>query len=125
VWLTLSAVVLALSDVQWMLGQPGATAYIGCIGKDEYGKILRTEAESDGHVPPRHHSTALHGSWSSLLTCLCFCRSFATCSVTVHYLEDETTPTGTCAVLITDKDRYNLFISLMALSTEPSDYLTL
>jgi len=27
------------------------------------------------------------------------------CSVAVHYLEDETTPTGTCAVLITDKDR--------------------
>lgn len=26
-------------------------------------------------------------------------------SVTVHYLEDEQTPTGTCAVLITNKDR--------------------
>jgi sugar/nucleoside kinase (ribokinase family) len=33
-----------------MLGQPGATAYIGCIGKDQYGKILRTEAENDGYV---------------------------------------------------------------------------
>jgi len=32
-----------------MLGQPGATAYIGCIGKDHYGKVLRSEAESDGH----------------------------------------------------------------------------
>ena len=29
---------------------PGATAYIGCIGKDQYGKILRTEAENDGYA---------------------------------------------------------------------------
>jgi adenosine kinase len=79
----------SIRAAQWMLGQPGATAYIGCIGKDEYGKILRTEAESDG--------------------------------VTVHYLEDETTPTGTCAVLITDKDR-SLVANLAAANCYKKDH---
>lgn len=75
-----------------MIGQPGATAYIGCIGKDEYGKILRSEAESDGYI-------LLRVMWYFSAD------ELGQCSVTVHYLEDETTPTGTCAVLITDKDR--------------------
>jgi len=63
----------SIRAAQWMLGTPGATAYVGCIGKDHFGQILRAEAVRDG--------------------------------VSVHYLEDETTPTGTCAVLITNKDR--------------------
>jgi len=33
------------------------------------------------------------------------CEEATSDGVTVKYLEDETTPTGTCAVLITDKDR--------------------
>ncbi len=46
--------------LQWMLGQPGATAYIGCIGKDQYGKILRTEAENDGYDHAHAHVRRTH-----------------------------------------------------------------
>jgi len=56
---------------QWMLQEPGATAYIGCIGKDDFGRTLRQYADG----------------------------------VTLHYLEDEKEATGTCAVLIKDKER--------------------
>jgi adenosine kinase len=58
---------------QWMLQEQGATAYIGCVGKDKFGKQLSECAQADG--------------------------------VAVHYLEDEKTPTGTCAVLINEKER--------------------
>lgn len=58
---------------QWMLQEPGATGYIGCIGKDEFGRTLRDCATRDG--------------------------------VELHYLEDEKEATGTCAVLIKDKER--------------------
>eukprot|EP01137_Pigoraptor_chileana_P025057 Opistho-2@93963 len=58
---------------QWMLQVPNATTYIGCIGNDEYGKIIRECAESDGVV-------------------------------TSYYVQDAI-PTGTCACLITGKDR--------------------
>jgi len=62
-----------MRSAQWLSGQPGFAHYIGCVGKDENGKILRETANKDG--------------------------------LTVHYLVDENTPTGTCAVLVTDKER--------------------
>lgn len=43
------------------------------------------------------------------------------CRVSVHYLEDETTPTGTCAVLITDKDR-SLVANLAAANCYKKDH---
>lgn len=59
---------------QWMIGKPGVTSYIGCIGKDDdFGKQLRKSATADG--------------------------------VSVHYREDAEKPTGTCAVLINEKER--------------------
>jgi len=58
---------------QWLLGTPKATVYVGCIGNDENGKMLRDVTESAG--------------------------------VQTHYLVDEKAPTGTCAVLITHKER--------------------
>jgi len=58
---------------QWMLQTPGATAYMGCVGKDEDGAKLRKACEQDG--------------------------------VTVAYMEDESTPTGVCATLITGIER--------------------
>jgi adenosine kinase len=57
---------------EWFLGQK-ATAYIGCIGKDANGKIIKEVTEAAG--------------------------------VQTHYLVDETVPTGTCAVLLTNKER--------------------
>lgn len=60
---------------QWMMRnkQPNQTAYMGCVGNDDYAKKLEECATSDG--------------------------------VLVHYMKDETTPTGTCAALIKDGER--------------------
>lgn len=33
---------------QWMLQQPDATAYMGCVGSDENGKKLKSACETDG-----------------------------------------------------------------------------
>jgi len=62
-----------IRSAQWMLQSPGATGYIGCIGNDENGKVIKAAAEKDG--------------------------------VTTHYLVDDKAPTGTCAVLVIDKER--------------------
>jgi len=59
---------------QWMLGSARkSVAYIGCIGNDQNGTLLRNVTEESG--------------------------------VETHYLVDEKVPTGTCAVLITNKER--------------------
>lgn len=58
---------------QWMLQQAGATAYMGCIGKDETGEKLAKACATDG--------------------------------VNALYMVDSTTPTGTCATLITGVER--------------------
>uniref|UniRef100_A0A7S2W9R3 Adenosine kinase n=1 Tax=Eucampia antarctica TaxID=49252 RepID=A0A7S2W9R3_9STRA len=61
---------------QWMLkeaGKENATAFMGCVGKDEFGTKLETCASADG--------------------------------VLAHYMKDESTPTGTCAVLVKDGER--------------------
>lgn len=61
---------------QWMLkasGMENATAFMGCVGKDEYAQTLEDCASKDG--------------------------------VLVHYMKDESTPTGTCAVLVKDGER--------------------
>jgi len=33
---------------QWILGQKNATAYMGCVGKDEYGSTLKAKAQEAG-----------------------------------------------------------------------------
>merc|ERR1712224_909641 len=33
---------------QWMLQEPGATAYMGCVGEDEYSQKMRDACKSDG-----------------------------------------------------------------------------
>jgi len=61
---------------QWMLSaydMPNSTAFMGCIGKDEFGEQLSSCAKADG--------------------------------VLAHYMIDEATPTGTCAVLIKGGER--------------------
>jgi len=58
---------------QWMLQEPNATAYMGCIGSDENGNKLKKACEADG--------------------------------VKALYLEDKSTPTGTCATLIVGIER--------------------
>jgi len=61
---------------QWMLKKAGMennTAFMGCVGNDEYGKTIDECASKDG--------------------------------VLTHYMKDESTPTGTCAVLVKDGER--------------------
>jgi len=57
---------------EWFLGDK-STAYIGCIGKDGNGRIIKDVTESAG--------------------------------VQTHYLVDDKEVTGTCAVLLTNKER--------------------
>ncbi|GJW25919.1 adenosine kinase 2 [Tanacetum coccineum] len=53
---------------QWMLQIPGATSYMGCIGKNKHGEEMTKNSKSAG--------------------------------LNLHYCEDETAPTGTCAVCV-------------------------
>jgi len=57
---------------EWFSGEK-STAYIGCIGKDANGNIIKEVTEAAG--------------------------------VQTHYLVDEKEVTGTCAVLLTNKER--------------------
>ncbi|KAH9313027.1 hypothetical protein KI387_028062, partial [Taxus chinensis] len=77
---------------QWMLQVPGATSYIGCIGKDKFGEEMKKNSHAAG--------------------------------VNVHYYEDETTPTGTCAVLVVRGER-SLIANLSAANCYKSDHLKL
>lgn len=61
---------------QWIMtanGKPGQSAYMGCVGTDQFGKQLEECAAADG--------------------------------VKVHYMKDDSTPTGTCAVLVKGGER--------------------
>merc|ERR1712146_561436 len=75
---------------QWMLQTPGSTAYMGCIGKDEFGEKMKASCEKDG-----------------VKTC---------------YMVDESTPTGSCAVLIEGIER-SLCTNLMAANNFKVDHV--
>lgn len=36
------------AHLQWMLQVPGATSFIGCIGKDKYGEEMKKHAKLAG-----------------------------------------------------------------------------
>lgn len=75
---------------QWMVQQPGVTAYMGAVGSDQYSKTLEESAAKDG--------------------------------VLVNYQKNESTPTGTCAVLINGGER-SLVANLAAANTFDSSHL--
>eukprot|EP01088_Endostelium_zonatum_P020920 TRINITY_DN7947_c0_g1_i1.p1 TRINITY_DN7947_c0_g1~~TRINITY_DN7947_c0_g1_i1.p1 ORF type:complete len:349 (-),score=105.25 TRINITY_DN7947_c0_g1_i1:110-1156(-) len=75
---------------QWMLGVEGATTFVGCIGKDQYGAELRKQATQDG--------------------------------VNVQYMETTDKPTGTCAVLLINKDR-SMVANLSAANLYKHDHI--
>ena len=77
---------------QWMLGVPGATSYMGCIGKDKFGEEMKKNSKAAG--------------------------------VNVHYYEDGTKPTGTCAVLVVKGER-SLIANLSAANCYKSEHLKL
>lgn len=43
-----SRVFFSLADLQWMLQIPGATSYMGSIGKDKYGEAMKKDATAAG-----------------------------------------------------------------------------
>ncbi|KAI3809208.1 hypothetical protein L1987_25178 [Smallanthus sonchifolius] len=75
---------------QWMLQIPGATSYMGSIGKDKYGEEMIKNSKSAG--------------------------------VNVHYYEDETAPTGTCAVCVVGGER-SLIANLSAANCYKVEHL--
>eukprot|EP00249_Psilotum_nudum_P021948 c28311_g1_i5 orf=764-1954(-) len=75
---------------QWMLQVPGATSYIGCIGKDKFGEEMKKS-----------------------------CTAFG---VNVRYYENESTPTGTCGVLVVGGER-SLVANLSAANCYKSEHL--
>ncbi|KAL5155384.1 Adenosine kinase 2 [Glycine soja] len=80
----------SIKVAQWMLQVPGATSYMGGIGKDKFGEEMKKNSKLAG--------------------------------VNVHYYEDETTPTGTCAVCIVGGER-SLVANLAAANCYKSDHL--
>ncbi|KAG0493790.1 hypothetical protein HPP92_004784 [Vanilla planifolia] len=75
---------------QWMLQVPGATSYMGCIGKDKFGDEMKKNAKAAG--------------------------------VNAHYYEDESVPTGTCAVCVAGGER-SLTANLSAANCYKSEHL--
>ncbi|XP_065856426.1 adenosine kinase 2-like isoform X2 [Euphorbia lathyris] len=75
---------------QWMLQIPGATSYIGCIGKDNFGEEMKKNCKLAG--------------------------------VNVQYYEDESAPTGTCAVCVVGGER-SLVANLAAANCYKSEHL--
>ena len=41
-------IIVILIASQWMLQIPGATSYIGCIGKDKFGEEMKKNAQAAG-----------------------------------------------------------------------------
>ncbi|XP_012485954.1 adenosine kinase 2 [Gossypium raimondii] len=80
----------SIKVAQWMLQIPGATDYIGCIGKDKFGEEMKKNSKAAG--------------------------------VNVQYLEDETAPTGTCAVCVVGGER-SLIANLSAANCYKSEHL--
>ncbi|KAB2066418.1 Adenosine kinase 2 -like protein [Gossypium arboreum] len=80
----------SIKVAQWMLQIPGATGYIGCIGKDKFGEEMKKNSKAAG--------------------------------VNVQYLEDETAPTGTCAVCVVGGER-SLIANLSAANCYKSEHL--
>ena len=94
---------------QWMLQVAGATSYMGCVGKDDFGTKMRETATKDGvnvcisiHFHARcfmnrlwHLSRPLH-------------------PVQVQYMVDPDTATGTCAVCVSKDGSRSLVANLAA-----------
>jgi adenosine kinase len=54
---------------QWMIGRKNVTTYMGCIGNDEYGKILHDKATEDGvNAVYQRHPTLKTGTCAVCLT---------------------------------------------------------
>ncbi|PON31333.1 Adenosine kinase [Parasponia andersonii] len=80
----------SIKVAQWLVQIPGATGYIGSIGKDKFGEEMKKNSKQAG--------------------------------VNVHYYEDDTVPTGTCAVCVVGGER-SLVANLSAANCYKADHL--
>jgi len=68
--------------MQWLIGVPNATTFMGCIGRDEFGRILEKKVIEAG-VNPRYKyhdseptgtcAVCLTGTNRSATSLCCFC----------------------------------------------------
>lgn len=55
------SLLMACHCFQWMLQTPGATSYMGCIGKDKFGEEMKKNAQAAG-VTVSFSSHLLHAT---------------------------------------------------------------
>ncbi|KAK9505047.1 hypothetical protein O3M35_009197 [Rhynocoris fuscipes] len=84
----------ALRVAQWILQKPNVTVFIGCVGKDEYSKILENKAREDGvDVKYQYTSERPTGTCAVLVTnngaCRSLCANLAAAECfTVSHIEE-------------------------------------
>lgn len=88
-----------------MLQIPGATSYMGCIGKDKFGEEMKKNSRQAGV-----NVITLLLLFPVFRSSLVF--KFNKSAYQVHYYEDETAPTGTCAVCVVGGERSVYLFSL-------------
>jgi len=79
----------ALRVAQWIFGKPNIATFMGCIGNDEYGKILEENARSVGlNTVYQRHPTEKTGTCAALLVgpyrSLCAHLAAANCFTKAH-----------------------------------------
>ncbi|XP_013383354.1 adenosine kinase 2 isoform X2 [Lingula anatina] len=59
----------AIRVATWLLGTPQSTTFMGCVGKDKFGEILKSKAEGDGvNVKYQYNEKESTGTCGVLLT---------------------------------------------------------
>jgi len=59
----------AMKVAQWMSDKPNSTVFMGCIGKDKFGDILKTKAEAVGvSVHYQYHEKEATGTAACIIT---------------------------------------------------------
>ena len=94
-----------------MLQVPGATSYMGCIGKDKFGEEMEKNCRAAG-VNVSLILLFIFSFLCHLLLCtghlkIQFLKLTYSLNDQVHYYEDENTPTGTCAVCVVGGERFD------------------
>ncbi|CAM6102050.1 unnamed protein product [Calypogeia fissa] len=110
----------AIRVAQWMLQIPGATSYMGCIGKDDFGQVMLRSCAADGvschYREDEIHSTGtcavlVHGGERSLVANL----SAATCYKSEHLIQPQNW-------FVVEKARY-FYIAGFFLTVSPESVL--
>lgn len=84
----------ALRVAQWILGKPKLTTFFGCVGTDDYSKILKESALKDGvNVQYQYNDNEQTGTCAVLITgtnrSLCANLAAANCFTIDHIRKPE------------------------------------